>query len=232
MAHRLPLKKCQNFNLKIDNTPSVPSSQVRNLGVIFEANLTLEAHIKSVVKTAFYHLKNISRIRSFLSDADAERVIHSFITSRIDYCNSLYSGLPAKSVKRLQYVQNSAARVLTRTASYQHIQGVLYNLHWLPVQYRIDYKTLVLTYKAVQGLAPSYIADLVSIYTPSRSLRSADSLHLNQPSCRLKTMDQRAFSCAAPRLWNALPLFVRNAPTLSSFKKSLKTHLFKTAYNV
>lgn len=127
------------------------------------------------------------------------------------------------------YIQNSAARILTYTSSRQHITDVLHSLHWLPVQSRIVFKTLTLTYKAIHGIAPSYICDLVILYTPSRSLRSADSFTLQQPPCRLKSMGERAFSVAAPRLWNALPLTVRNAPTLASFKKWLKK-LFKIAY--
>ncbi len=190
------------------------------------------SHFKNITKVAFFHLRNIARIRPFLSRPDAERLIHAFITSRLDYCNSLFGGLPANSVKRLQYIQNSAARVLTHTSARHHITPVLQQLHWLPVQSRIEFKTLILTYKAVHRQAPDYICNLVTLSTPSRSLRSAGCLSLYQPHCKLKTMGGRAFSYNGPKLWNALPAFIRNAVSLDCFKKLLKTHLFSKAFNV
>ncbi len=151
---------------------------MHNLGVNFDAQLTFNSHFKNITKIVFFHLHNIARIRPFLVRPDAERLIHAFITSRLDYCNSLFGGLPASSVKRLQYIQNSAAQVLTYTSACHHITPGLQQLHWLLVQSRIDLKTLILTYKAVHGLAPDYICDLVTLFTPSRSLCSAGCLSL------------------------------------------------------
>ena len=139
--------KVRHFNLIMDDSVLFPSSYARNLGVIFDAHLTLDSHIKSITKSAFHHLRNIARIRPYLTLPDAERLIHALVTFRIDYCNALF-GLPAKSIKRLQYIQNSAARVLTHTSPRQHITGMLYSLHWLSVQSCIAFKTLTLTYKA------------------------------------------------------------------------------------
>lgn len=224
------VNRCINFKFTVDECQILPSVQVRNLGVIFDAQLTFNTHFKNVTKVAFYHLRNIAHIRPFLSMPYAERLIHAFITSRLDYCNSLFAGLPASFIKRLQYVQNSAARVLTYTPSRSHITPVLSHLHWLPVQSRIDFKVLILTYKAVHGLAPDCICNLVTVSTPSRSLRSAGSLTLYQPRCKLKTMGGRSFSCIAPRLWNSLPSPIRNVPSFDCFKNLLKTYLFSEAF--
>ncbi len=221
------VNRCNNFKLTVDDCQILPSIQARNLGGIFDAQLTFNTHFKNVTKIAFYHLRNIARIRPFLSMPDAERLIHAFITSRLDYCNSLFEGLPANLIKRHQYVQNSAARVLTYTPSHSHITPVHSQLHWLPVQSRIDFKVLILTYKAVHGMAPEYICNLITVSTPSRSLRSACSLTLYQPRCKIKTMGGRSFSCIAPRLWNSLPPPIRNAQLFTNYNCSSR-HLLSS----
>ena len=113
----------------------------------------------TVIKTAFFHLRNIAKVRPFINQNDAEKLIHAFISSRLDYCNSLFAGLPKKTTERLQLIQNSAARLLTKTKRREHISPVLASLHWLPVTFRIDFKVLLLTYKALNGQGPSYIAN-------------------------------------------------------------------------
>ncbi|KAL3066517.1 hypothetical protein OYC64_016470 [Pagothenia borchgrevinki] len=175
-------------------------------------------------------VKNIARLRPSLSDSVAQTLIHAFITSRLDYCNGVLSGVHSKTLARLQYVQNSAVRLLTRTKPWQHITPTLIHLHWLPVKSRIHFKTLLLTYKSLHTIAPQYLTDLLHPYTPSRSLRSSDTGLLSIPRSRLRTVGDRAFSVAAPTLWNALPPEIRNAASLDIFKSALKAHLFTLAF--
>ncbi len=103
--------------------------------------------------------------------SDAEKLVHAFMTSRLDYCNALLGGCPASSINKLQVVQNAAARVLTRSRKYDHITPILRSLHWLPIKFNISYKILLLTYKALNGLAPAYLTSLLARYNPSHSLR-------------------------------------------------------------
>ena len=137
-------------------------------------------------------------------------------------------GLPFSTIQPLQRVQNSAARLILKKKKSDHISPILSSLHWLPVSQRIEFKFLVLVFKVVRNLAPSYLTDLLSQYMPSRSLRSSsDSSLLTIPRpLRLKSIDSRAFSVAGPTLWNHLPPALRQAKSLSSFKSQLKTHLF------
>ncbi len=146
--------------LTLDGCSVDSSSSVRNLGVLFDSNLTFDRHVSSICKTAFFHLKNISKLRPMLTMSNAEMLIHAFMTSRLDYCNALLGGCSACLINKLQIVQNEAARVLTRTRNYDHISPVLSTLHWLPIKHRIDFKILLITFKALNGLAPQYLSEL------------------------------------------------------------------------
>ena len=220
-----------NVLIHLDDIVLNFSSDVRNLGVNFDQDLSFNSHIKSVSRTAFFHLRNIAKIRNFLSFKDAEKIIHAFVTSRLDYCNSLLSGCPNSSVRMLQLVQNAAARLLTRTGRREHISPVLASLHWLPIKFRIEFKILLITYKALHSQAPSYIEELIELYHPPRALRSEEAgLLVTRQVCKSRT-GGRSFSYLAPLLWNNLPASVRGADTLSLFKSRLKTFLFEKAYN-
>jgi len=122
---------------------------------------------------------------------DAEKLVHAFISSRLDYCNGLFTGIPGKYMQKLQYIKNSAARVLMRVQKYEHITPILYSLHWLPVPFRIDYKILLLTHKCLNGHAPPYLQELVTPQSSTRTLRSAGSLLLRAPRTKLSTLSLR-----------------------------------------
>lgn len=115
-------------------------SQARNLGVIVDGALKLDKQVSSVVKASFFQLRLLSKVKPYLRRADLEKVIHAFISSRLDYCNSLYVGIGQSELNRLQLVQNAAARLLTGKKKQEHITPVLSSLHWLPVRHRIDFK--------------------------------------------------------------------------------------------
>ena len=157
-------------------------------------------------------------------------MIHTYVTSRLDNGNCLLYGISDHLLTKLQRVQNAAARLITKTNKHDHISAVLIDLHWLPIRQRIEYKLLLLTFRSFHALAASYITDLLIRYEPTRALRSADAHLLEVPRCRLRTQGEMAFSSAAPRLWNNLPLAMRATDSLSSFKKQLKTFLFKRAF--
>ena len=133
-------------------------------------------------------------------------------------------------VKGIVIHLNSAARLISRSRKADHITPLLFDLHWLPVEQRINFKILLFTYKIVNGLAPSYLSDLLVPYAPIRALRSGEKLLFCQPSYRLKTYGFRAFSVCAPNLWNKLPMDIKCSPSVVTFKRKLKTHLFRLVY--
>ena len=204
----------------------------KNLGVIFDNNLNFELHVKKVVQTCFFQLRNIAKIKSLLTPQDLEKLVHAFISSRLDYCNSLFTTLSRCSIQRLQLVQNAAARLLTNTPRRSHITPVLAALHWLPVDSRIVFKILLITYKSLHGLGPLYIAELLHPKVNSRQLRSSDKGFLVIPATKRRTKGDRAFSFIAPTLWNELPLNLRNAESVDTFKKLLKTYLYRKHFGL
>ena len=150
----------------------------------------------------------------------------------MDYCNSvLYGANDTGALGKLQLIQNNAARIVSLRRKYDHITPVLQDLHWLPVKHRINFKILLMTYKALNSKAPEYIAELVNLYVPRRAnMRSENKYELYKPRYNKERFGRRSFAIAAPTLWNRLPMDIRKAPSVDTFKSKLKTHLFKLAY--
>jgi hypothetical protein len=222
------LKHVNSIRIGNECIASVPSA--RNIGAVIDSHLDMSDHIDGVCRACYMHLRHIGQIRSYLTENAASKIIHALISSKLDNLNSLLYGLPDTCLHRLQLIQNTAARIIKLSKKSDHITPILYSLHWLPVKERIEYKVILLTFKGIHGLAPLYISELLKPYLPSCSLRSENLLLLTQLKSRTKTYGDRAFSVCAPRLWNMLPLILRQINSLSGFKSALKTHLFKRAY--
>ena len=196
------LQKTKRATLTIGESIISPSTEpLRNLGAWFDCNFNLNFNITKACRSGFFHLHNIRRVRKYLSIESAHKLVHAFITSRLDYCNSLLYGLPYCALSKLQRVQNAAARVLYLAPRHCHITPILYKLHWLPVTFRIDYNIIIITHKAILGTAPNYLSSLVNFKpNSSYSLRSNKYLLSNPDFRTLPTLGDRAFVAAAPKL--------------------------------
>ena len=225
------LAKEHDFNriISLDGVEISPSKKaVRNLGVQMKADMSLNEQVSLISRACFAQIKNIQRIKKFLDKKTLAMVIHSFVTSRMDYCNSLLLGAPAYLIKKMQRIQNAAARLLTDTAVYEHITPVLRDLHWLTVHKRIMFKVLLIVFRVLHDCAPTYL-NVFSERTSTdnrRSLRFYTCYNLNVPFTSSNLVFNRSFTVAAPRLWNSLPPSIKHAPDIIVFKKLLKTHLF------
>ena len=209
-----------------------PSESVRNLGVTLDQTLSFKKYVSSVCRVCYLELRRISSVRHLLSEEATKTLVCAFILSRLDYCNSLLAGCPKTLLSKLQKVQNNAARLIFRCSRSSHVTPLLHSLHWLPVVKRIDYKLSLICFKSFNNVAPEYISDLLDVYAPSRQLRSSSDSHiLKVPRIRTTNFGQCSFSYQAPTIWNKLPKTVRNSPSISSFKSSLKTSLFRSYYN-
>ena len=182
--------------------------------------------MSAIFKSAMFGIRKIGQLRQYLPQDATLKLVHAFVTSKLDSCNSLLYGLSDQEINKVQRVQNTAARLVLRIPRHQHITPALQKLHWLPVRQRISYKIMLLTYKALHGTAPEFISDLIQEYVPGRALRSSSQSLLVVPKSSMKTYGERSYAVAAAKLWNSLPDKICQAPTLDTFKSRLKTHLF------
>ena len=134
------LSKVNISSITVGNSAIMKSSVVRNLGSYIDDKLSMNSHINKVCNASFYYLHNIRRIRKHLSCDSLETLIHAFVSSRLEYCNSLLYGLPQVEIDKIQRVQNAAARLIFEQPTFCHITPVLYQLHWLPIKYLIEFK--------------------------------------------------------------------------------------------
>ncbi len=207
---------------------STPSASVRNLGVIFDDQLTFKEHIAKTARSCRFALHNIRNIRPFLTEHAAQIHVQALVISRLEYGNALLDGLRSNTIKLLQMIQNAAARLVFNKPKRAHVTPLLISLYWLSVAARIKFKTLMLAYRTTPGSVPVYFHSLLQIYFSSRSLRSSSEQRLLVPSQRgsilLSTL---TLSFTITGWWKDLPTPIWNAGFQSIFKQQLKTHLFR-----
>ena len=234
IGSRSNIAKLNDSSLTIGKEHIKPSDSARNIGAWFDKEMSMNEHVSHICKGAWFQLNQIAQIRQYLDNATSAKLIHSFVTSRLDSFNSLLYGIPKYQTDKLQRIQNSAARIIAKKKKYDHITSTLIDLHWLPIAERIEYKILLLTFKTKflkDNKMPVYLKDLIDKYKcPQNTRLSKDEFLLVVPKTKMPTVGDRAFSYAAPRLWNSLPYDIRAIDSLQSFKSRLKTYLFKRAY--
>ncbi|XP_067268944.1 uncharacterized protein [Pseudorasbora parva] len=212
-----PLVILGDFNIHLDKP---------NLGVIFDDQLSFKDHISKTARSCRFALHNIRKIRPFLTEHATQLLVQALVISRLDYCNALLAGLPSCAIKPLQMIQNAAARLVFNEPKRAHVTPLFISLHWLPLAARIKFKALTLAYGSSTSAAPAYFDSLLRVYTPTRSLRSANERRLVVPSQRGMKSLSRTFSFIVPGWWNDLPSSIRTTESLTSFKRQVKTHLF------
>ena len=187
----------------------------------------MSQHINNTCKAAYIQIRQISSIRHLLTTQATQTLVCSLVLSRLDYCNSLFSGCPRYLLDKLQKVQNAAARLVCKAKKSDHIHPILETLHWLPVTHRIQYKISTICFSSIFGTAPQYLSNLLQPYTPARQLWFAsDTRTFVTPCVNTKTFGERSFSYAGPSVWNNFPQTLRHSDSTSSFKAALKMHLF------
>ena len=177
---------------------------------------------KSILYPNHFHIRDIRRIRHIIPLFTATALTNSLFSNKLDYWNSIYSGISQTNPNKLQHIPNVLALGITITSQYKHITPTVKQLHWLPISQRINYNICLLTYKTLINQQPTYYYSL-SCPSHSDSTRSSDSLVLSNPYVRT-SLGRMAFSVIGPRLWNALPTDTRNSSSLALFHSRLNTH--------
>ena len=199
------------------------SNYVKNVGVFLDKNLTLDKHINYIVSHCYKLLKDIGRIRNILTPKHCEMLVHAVISSRLDYCNSLFVNMHKSNVTKLQKVQNAAARLVSRKRRCESVTSTLKELHWLPVESRIVFKVVLIVHKCVWNKCSKNLQE--KIRYKQFNCRTSDYLLLHAPNVKTKH-GKRSFEFVGPRLWNALPLHIRSEEKTELFKTMVKTMLF------
>ncbi len=224
------LKKVNFDDINVGAISIKSTNKAKNLGVIFDEEMKLKQQVKNICKIGFYNIQNFAAIRNHMDLKTAKVVAYPFITSTLDYSNSLLYCLPKKEINQIQLVQNAITRVVVKLKKYDHITDARKALYWLPIETRIKFKLIMLTWKALNKMAPSYIKHLLKIKEGRSGPRSNKTIALEIPKIKLKSCVDRAFCKAALMLWNDLPHELKNIDKLNTFKSRLKTNLFTLYY--
>jgi hypothetical protein len=231
---RSRLNKLVNMEQTVTIGASViqPAAVVRDLGVLLDQELSMTQHIARVTSSCFYQLRRLRQIRRPVGQELVAQLVHSFVLSRLDYGNSVLAGLPKSAIMPLQRVQNAAARLILDLRMNDHVTPALRQLHWLPVDRRVDFKLCTMMHSIHTGQCPTYLADMVRAVAVNQTrsgLRSADTAQYIKPRCRTD-IGKRAFSYAGPLAWNDLPSSLHCITDSKLFRKQLKTHYFNRTF--
>ena len=223
-------RKLSSFNLTAISVAGcrvlVSDKPISNLGVSFDRNLSMCNQVHRVVRSAYFHLRSIGLARKMLTVAATKQLVQALVISRLDYCNSLLTGIPTSLMSRLEMVQHRAARLIFRSSGHQSVTVLMKDLHF-PCPLQGPCPSIQVQKWTWSGVFDQYALCLHS----SPWLMFSYGL-LVEPRSRLKTVGDRAFSVAGPREWNRLPGEIRDCQTLGAFKRMLKTHLFRAAYGL
>ena len=209
-------------------------TEVRDLGVLVDNKLSMKNHVLQTVKTCNYNIRNIAFIRKYLNEDTLKTAICNYVLSRLDYCNSVYYGLPNYLLRKLQNTQNRAARLIKGLRFRERITPSLIELHWLPVKARIEYKILLLVNKALRYNEPTYLKihlNRLRLDTNVNIRHTSDIHRLFEPRTNCK-LGERTFKHSAPRLYNTLPSEMKIIQEEKIYKRKLKTLLFEKSYDL
>ncbi len=232
MWYSSPRRRLPPFPLvTLDNAPVLAVDKVKYLGVVLDSHLSFRDNVSLTARSCFSVLRRIRSVKSCLPNPLIAKLISSLVFSRLDYCLSVHTGLPATTLWRLQRVLHASARLLHGIGRTAHVSPALRDLGWLSIPQRIELRLACLSFLCVGRSAPAYLSDQlqdVASVLGRRRLRSAASGRLAVPRVRRRTLGGRAFGVSAASAWNSLPTSLRSDLSFLNFrlfKSSVKKFL-------
>ena len=219
-----PMSVLREINIKGVNFGSDTTirfvSTVKNLGIHMDSGLTMNNHVVELKKKCFLTLRNLTKIRFLLTTKQLKTIVNSLVVSCLDYCNAMFYGISKYLIHQLQLIQNACAKAVTGKYKFDHLGNDLDKLHWLNIPKRVIFKICLLSFKAINGIAPLYLQDMFNYAHHGHTVR------LIVPYRSTKGFGDRSFSVVGPRVFNALPDSVKQCCSVEAFKSALKTYLF------
>ena len=202
-----------------DNVFIPISNYAMNLGFCLDSELSCSKHINMILNQSYTCISNIGRIKRYLTIENIKCLVQCMLVSKIDNLNSLFYGISEYDLNRLQKLQNAFARLIYNRRKDEHVSDLFEKLHWLPVRQRIIFKILLIVYKIFTDTCPVYMKDCLTIIDDENRILKVKIFNTSY--------GERAFCNYAPKLWNAVPEYIRKSETILYFKKQLKHYLFK-----
>ena len=218
--HSLP--KCSTTGIWVGDSHIQRAECVSLLGIHLDQHLNLKHHIARKARAAACVMFNLMKLCHYLSKETCLQLANSLVFSHMGYGNALFINLPESTLKPFQTIQNLTAKVILGRSKYDSYTQAVKDLHILPVKVRCEYKVLVLVFKCLNNLAPSYLSNLLSPHSVAYNTRSASRNMLAIPFMKHKTFADRSFSVAGTKLWNKLPENIKCSSSVEDFKQTTK----------
>ena len=226
MLQNLPANISLNFLKQTIN----PVTSAKDLGTTFDSNLSYNEHISNLTSSCIRKLCQINRVKDSFDVKTLQSIVEMLVINKLTYCSTIWSNTSAKNIKKLQTVQNFAARIITKVRKFDHITPSLQELNWLPIELLLLYRDTIMAYKCFNNLAPSYLTEKFVKRSDihNRPTRYHDSLDI--PSFKTSS-GQRTFHYRAVKIWNDLDSELKQITNLNKFKKKLKEQLIRQFHN-
>ena len=216
LGSKQQLKKCETSDIRVIDDKVERSKVTKYLGSSLDENLSFVKHATMKCKAAMWNIHRIRNIHSYLDKSTFETLVASLVTPHLDYGNGLLIGATETIIGKYQRIQNIAAKLILNRSKTDSTTKACYELHWLLIRARIEYKILLLVFKCLYNMVPKYLENLLIINNRegiARNLCSNDAVTLIIPHVKNKTFVACLFSVQGPIWWNGLPASLRNQKT-------------------
>ena len=225
-----PNKTPLQFQINHNNDIIEQTDLINILGIKLNKDLNFTPFVSRKVQVCYMHLRNLFHVKKYLPLKSRITMVTNLIISQLDYCNSILICAKKKDIKPLQLALNRAIRFIFYIDRRSHITPFLKKLHILPIEYRIKYKSCLISYKIFHKLAPPYLIEQFPTFEPSTSISLRIGPGRDTSMFQLDLSKRETIYSKLKSEWNKLPYDLRMSNNLNLFKTKLKSHFFSMAF--